>query len=88
MHHYFTFNDLALFAYNESDCLQDANCRKKISESILLSKSFKRILELKKYLSETNIGPSESTIKNILSYSRALSVSSTKNAGRFGLVLN
>jgi hypothetical protein len=88
MHLYYTFNDLALIAYNESDFLDKEEFRNTLNESILSSKSFRKILKLKKYLADKNIGPSESTIRNILNYSQALSVHHTEKAGRFGLVLN
>lgn len=88
MHKYYSFNDLALIAFDESGSEDNADCIKSIRKNLLLSKGFKKILYIKKYLSDKNIGPSESTIRNILSYSQAISVKHTKQTGVFGILLN
>ncbi len=88
MCHSFTLNDLILFAYSEPDQSEAENYRKVIRENIKLSKEYNTILRIKQYFKSKKVGPSESTIKNILNYSKALSVNQTKNAGNFSLLLN
>lgn len=88
MQKYYSFNDLALIAFNETDCEDNDECFKSFRKNLLLSKGYQKILYFKKYLTEKNIGPSESTIRNILNYSQALSVKHTKHNGAFGIVLN
>jgi hypothetical protein len=88
MQKYYSFNDLALIAFNESDCEDNDESFKSFHKNLLLSKGYKKILYIKKYLADKNIGPSESTIRNILNYSQALSVNHTKQNGVFGIVLN
>lgn len=88
MHRSFTINDLILFAYSEPDLTNAEKYRKVIRENKFLSTEYSAILKIKQYFTSNKVGPSESTINNILSYSKALSVNHTKNAGNFSLLLN
>lgn len=88
MQHFNTLNDLILFAYSESFDANASDYHKVINANQELSTEFKAILKVKKYLSILKVGPSESVIKNLMNYSKALSVSRTKNAGEFSLMLN
>ena len=88
MQHFNTLNDLILFAYSESFDPDASNYHKVINANQELSTEFKAILKVKKYLSILKVGPSEAVIKNIMNYSKALSVSRTKYAGEFSLMLN
>lgn len=88
MYRSFTLNDLILFAYTEADNAECENYRNVIREDKDLSKEYKTICRIKRYFSSNKVGPSESTIKNILNYSKALSVNATKQAGNFSLLLN
>jgi len=83
-----TFNDLVLFAYSEPDYAEVESFHKMIDNNRELSIKYRTILRVKSYLNKLKVGPSESVIKNILSYSRALSVSKSKNAGNISLMLN
>lgn len=83
-----TFNDLVLFAYSEPDLAEAESFQKMINNNRELSIEFRTILRVKSILNKLKVGPSESVIKNILSYSRALSVSKSKNAGYISLLLN
>ncbi len=88
MQHFNTLNDLILFAYSESFYPDANDYHKVINANQELSTEFKAILKVKKYLSILKVGPSESVIKNLMNYSKALSVSRTKNSGEFSLMLN
>jgi len=83
-----TFNDLVLFAYSEPDYAEAESFHKMINSNRELSIEYRTILRVKSYLNKLKVGPSESVIKNILGYSRALSVSKSKNAGNISLLLN
>lgn len=83
-----TFNDLVLFAYSEPDFAEAESFEKMISKNRELSIEYRTILRVKSLLKKLQVGPSDSVIKNILSYSRALSVSKSKNAGNISLLLN
>jgi len=88
MQHFNTLNDLILFAYSESIDQNANDYYKVINGNQKLSTEFKAIIKVKNYLSILKVGPSETVIKNIMNYSKALSVSRTKNAGEFSLMLN
>ena len=88
MQHFNTLNDLILFAYSESIDPNANDYYKVINGNKKLSTEFKAIIKVKNYLSILKVGPSETVIKNIMNYSKALSVSRTKNAGEFSLMLN
>lgn len=88
MHRSFTLNDLILFAFSEHGNTDAENYRNLIRADKLLTREYKTICRLKRYFASKKVGPSESTIKNILNYSRALSVNNTKQAGNFSLLLN
>jgi len=88
MQHLNTLNDLILFAYSESFEPKADDYHRVIDANEELSTEFNTILQVKKYLSILKVGPSDSVIKNIMNYSKALSVSKTKNAGDFRLMMN
>jgi hypothetical protein len=88
MQHFNTLNDLILFAYSESIDPKANDYYKVINANQKLSSEFKAIIKVKNYLSILKVGPSESVIKNIMNYSKALSVGRTKSAGEFSLMLN
>lgn len=88
MHRSFTLNDLILFAYSEPENTEAENYRNLIRADKLLSREYNMVCRLKRYFASKKVGPSESTINNILNYSRALSVNTTKQAGNFSLLLN
>lgn len=88
MHRSFTLNELILFACTEPENDDSEKYRSLIKGNILLSREYKTICRIKQYFANKKVGPSESTIKNILSYSKALSVNRTKKAGNFSLLLN
>jgi len=88
MHRSYTINDLILFAYSVPENDEPEKYQSFIRRNKLLSNDFKSICKIKQYFASKKVGPSESTIKNILSYSKALSVNRTKKAGIFSLLLN
>lgn len=88
MHRSFTLNDLILFAYSEPDETDSNSYYDLIRENKNLSREYKAICKIKQYFANKKVGPSKSTINNILNYSKALSVNSTKKAGNFSLLLN
>lgn len=88
MQHFNTLNDLILFACNENDLPEADHYHQLINNNKLLSKEYKAIKRVKNYLNKIQIGPSESVIKNIMGFSMALSVSKTKLAGNYDLLLN
>lgn len=88
MHRSLTLNDLILFAYTEPEDFEAENYRNVIRGNKFLTKEYKTICKLKQYFANKKVGPSKSTINNILNYSKALSVNSTKKAGSFSLLLN
>jgi len=88
MNRSYTINDLILFAYSEPENDESEKYRSFIRKNKLLNKEYKTICRIKHYFASKKVGPSESTIKNILSYSRALSVNRTQKAGNFSLLLN
>lgn len=88
MHRSFTLNDLILFACSEPEDAEAENYRRLIRKSKFLTNDYKAICKIKQYFSNSKVGPSKSTINNILNYSKALSVNSTKKAGNFSLLLN
>ena len=83
-----TFNDLVLFAYSEPDFPEAESFHKMIDSNRELSIEYRTILRVKSYLNKLKVGPSDSVIKNILSYSRALSITKSKNAGNISWLLN
>lgn len=88
MHRSFTLNDLILFAYTEPENAEAESYRNLIRGNKFLTREYKTICRVKRYFASKKVGPSESTINNILNYSKALSVNSTKQAGNFSLLLN
>jgi hypothetical protein len=88
MHRSFTLNDLILFAFSETDDNEARNYHDLIRGNKLLAKEYNTICKVKQYFAKSKVGPSKSVINNILNYSRALSVNSTKEAGNFSLLLN
>ena len=81
MQHFNTLNDLILFACSESEIPNAAYYHKIISADGKLSREYKSILKLKNYLYKLKVGPSEFVIKNVLNYSKALTVAKTGNLG-------
>jgi len=88
MNRSYTINDLILFAYSESENDESDKYRSFIRKNKLLRKEYNTICRIKHYFATKKVGPSESTIKNILSYSKALSVNRTQKSGNFSLLLN
>ncbi|MFP4469585.1 MAG: hypothetical protein ACOCX8_00685 [Bacteroidota bacterium] len=88
MQQFNTLNDLIYFAYNESDLSDADDYHSAINADQQLSRDYKAVLQVKHYLKKIKVGPSESVIKNLMNYSRALSVSKSKNAGNISLLLN
>ena len=88
MQHFTTLNELILFAYCESGMPDAKNYHRMIAADGRLSREYKSIKKVKDYLKKLKVGPSESVIKNLLSYSKALSVTRSKTAGNISLLLN
>jgi len=88
MQHFNTLNDLILFAYSESDTPNANDYQKVIDANGELSREYDSIQKLKKYLFKLKVGPSEFVIKNILNYSKALSVKKSVLAGNVSLLMN
>ena len=88
MQHFNTLNDLILFAYSESNMPNADVYHNVIDANGELSREYKSILKLKNYFKKLKIGPSEFVIKNILNYSKALSVTRLRNAGNISLLMN
>jgi hypothetical protein len=84
----FTLNDLMFFAYSDPDFAGDNKYRNMIEADENLSKTFNTVMRVKRYVAKLKVGPSQSAINNILSYSRALSVIKTQRTGTFSLMLN
>lgn len=88
MQHFNTLNDLIYFAYNESDLSGAPDYQKIIGTNKLLNREYETIVRAREKLKKLKVGPSERVIKNIMSYSKALSVSHSKNTGNISLLLN
>jgi hypothetical protein len=88
MHRSFTLNDLILFACSETETDDSEKYRNLIQRNKFLNREYQTICRIKQFFANKKVGPSESTISNILSYSKALSVNRTRNAGNFSLLLN
>ncbi len=88
MQHFNTHNDLILFAYSESEVPNSDDYHKVIDSNGELSREYKSIQKLKNYLFKLKVGPSEFVIKNILNYSKALSVKKSIVTGNISLLLN
>jgi hypothetical protein len=88
MQHFTTLNDLILFAYCESGMPDASDYQKMINADGKLSKQYKSIKKVKNYLNKLKVGPSEFVIKNLLNYSKALSVTRSQSAGNISLVMN
>jgi hypothetical protein len=88
MQHFNTLNDLILFACTESEMPNAYDYHRMINADGRLSREYKSILKLKNYLYRLKVGPSEFVIKNVLSYSKALSVTKTGSLGNFNLLMN
>ena len=83
-----TLNDLILFAYSEPDLPDTDSCYKIISSDKKLQKKYNAIVKFKSYFNKIKVGPSDTVIKNIMNYSKALSVRKTKITGNISLLLN
>jgi len=88
MQQFNTLNDLIFFAYNESDIPDADEYLKLIDADQKLNRQYRTVLKLKNGLRKLRVGPSETTIRNILNYSKALSVTNTQCAGKISLLLN
>ncbi len=88
MQHFNTFNDLILFACSESEIPNANHYHKMIDADGRLSREYKSILRLKTYLYKLKVGPSEFVIKNVLNYSKALSVVKSRTVGNVSLLMN
>ncbi len=88
MQHFNTLNDLIYFAYNESEVSDTTDYHTIIDANQELSKEYRAVLRVKRYLNKIKVGPSESVIRNIMNYSKALSVTKSKNTGNISLLLN
>lgn len=88
MQHFNTLNDLIYFAYNEPELSGDSEYQKIIGTNKYLNREYETIVKAREKLRKLKVGPSESVIKNIMSYSKALSVSPSKSAGNISLLLN
>nr|NQU90997.1 hypothetical protein [Bacteroidota bacterium] len=88
MQQFNTLNDLIFFAYNESDIPNANEYHKLIDADQKLTRQYRTVLKLKNGFRKLKVGPSEITIRNILNYSSALSVTNTKCAGKISLLLN
>lgn len=84
----FTLNDLMFFAYSDPEFSDGNRYRSMIEADENLSKKLNTALRVKRYVAKLKIGPSQSTINNILNYSRALSVMKTQKTGNFSMLLN
>ena len=76
----FTLNDLILLAYNETGEKETVDILEAINNDDNLFEEYLSLLEEKKLLDQLQQEPSESTISNILNYSRALNVFALKPA--------
>jgi hypothetical protein len=88
MQHFDTLNDLILFAYSEPELPNTTYYHKLIDADGRLSREYKSILRLKAYLHKLKVGPSEFVIKNVLNYSKALSVVKSRTVGNVSLLMN
>jgi hypothetical protein len=83
----FTFDDLFLFAYNETLETEDHMVRRE-QETHELKNELKGMLGNDLTFDDESASPNKRIISNIMSYSRALSVVRTKQAGNINLLLN
>lgn len=88
MQHFNTLNDLILFACSESEMPNANYYHNVINADGRLSREYKSILRLKTYLNKLKVGPSEFVIKNVLNYSKALSVTKSRTLGNIGILMN
>ncbi len=88
MQYFNTFEDVILFVCSEFKMGNARYYQKMIDGDGRLSKEYKSILRLKTYLDQLKVGPSEFVIKNILLYSKALSVVKSRTVGNISLFMN
>ena len=83
----FTIDDLFLFAINETLETEDhMKCDE--LEASELKHEFREILGSENFDSNGRVSPEKRLINNIMSYSRALNVVRTKQAGTLNLLMN
>ncbi|MCB2220536.1 MAG: hypothetical protein KQI35_09085 [Bacteroidetes bacterium] len=83
----FTFDDLFLFAYNETLETEDHMVHRE-QEDQELKNELKEMMGNDLTSDDESVSPDKRIICNIMSYSRALSVIRTKQAGNINLLLN
>lgn len=88
MQHFNTLNDLIYFAYTHSGITASADAEKIISTNKYLDREYKIVVRAKEKLKKLQVGPSESVLKNLMNYSKALSVKPSKSTGSIQLILN
>ncbi len=83
----FTLDDLFLFAYNETHETEDHMLRRE-SEANEMKNELKDMMASEQSEEEHCVSPDKRIISNIMSYSRALNVVRTKQAGNINLLMN
>lgn len=71
MKHQFTTHDLIRYMYNELSYLELAAIEKALKEDEVLSNQLSMLKESQKTFKNFQIKPSESSLKNILNYSKS-----------------
>jgi hypothetical protein len=84
-----TPDDLVLFIYDE---ISDPQERDEVAQAIKADNEmyevYNSFTEIRETLEKTIKSPLKSTIRNLLNYSKALSVMQTKDHWKLGLVMN
>jgi hypothetical protein len=85
----FTLEKLVLFVYDEiSDPVEKDELLKAIRTDSELYEKYNELVETRGEIDNSFSSPSDETVNNILSYSKALDVLKTKDHKTIGLVMN
>lgn len=83
-----TFSDLIYLAYDNPNYIADDELRHAIEDDIYMRKELEMIEDAQELLDGIDFEPSETSVENILNYSKALVVKKSKFVGRVKMMLN
>lgn len=84
----FTFNDLIVFAFNDTLEKNDPERSDAMESFDEFKHEFKELLENSSFGHRAGTGPNQRIINNIMGYSRALNVIPTRQTGVVNLLVN
>lgn len=83
-----TFSDLIYLAYDNPNYIADDELRHAIEDDIYMRKELEMIEDAQELLEGIEFEPSETSVNNILNYSKSLVVKKSRFVGRIKLTLN